>query len=272
MRILFLALFFCLWSISQAPVVLAGTRAFVEKPPPSEDTLCRGSDGNWYPLGARECLPRETVDQPPAAEELADTQEKTDATQASEGSGSRDELLLLAAILAAILLAAAAIMGASRLSRRASAPAANTATQSPEPAPRAQPDQPEMTSPVPLPLPVGEDLSESATPREPHGMDDEPVPADGRADLVVVWTGGPYTIEFTSKDEDDYWHRNTVDITGIMRDPLDGGWHLHGFCHLWREERDYDGASITTKILYKRRRWDLEDWITEIAGEDACSS
>jgi hypothetical protein len=57
-----------------------------------------------------------------------------------------------------------------------------------------------------------------------------------------------------------------------MRDPRDGGWHLHGFCHLWREERDYDGASIVTKILYKSRRWNLEDWITAVAGKEARGS
>ena len=123
-------------------------------------------------------------------------------------------------------------------------------------------------------LPVAsEDISTAPPPpAESEDVVDQPALADGEAVLVTVWTGAPCTVEFTWTDEDGDRHRNPVDITRIMRDPRDGGWHLHGFCHLWREERDYDGASIVTKILYKSRRWNLEDWISAMTDKEAPGS
>jgi hypothetical protein len=264
MHVRWLILSVCLSYVSQAPVVMAGTRGVVEEPARVEGELCKGWDGHWYRRGARECLPPET----------AGTQEETDATQASEGPGGQGQPLFLAVVVAIVAFAAAAIAAGLRNSRRAStseeapeAPPPDRAAQSPR-------DQPEMGPPVlssVLPL-SSEDISASPAPSDSEDVHEQPAPVHGEAGLVTVWTGAPCTVEFTCRDQDGDWHRNRVDITRILRDPRDGGWHLHGFCHLWREERDYDGASIVTKILYKSRRWTLEDWITAVAGEEARGS
>jgi hypothetical protein len=262
MRALSLALLTCLWCVSQALVVVAGTRATVEEPAQVEDELCRGWDGNWYRRGAKECQPPEPEGPPPAPTETVDTQEETDAAQASEGSGSQNQFLFLVAAIAVIALAAATIAAAVRTSRRASTSDAAPEAQPPATVAQSRPDQPEMERAAP---PVAsEDLSAGPAPGESEDVHDQPALVNGEARLV--------TVEFTCKDQDGEQHRNTVDITRIMRDPRDGGWHLHGFCHLWREERDYDGASIVTKILYKSRRWNLEDWITAVAGKEARGS
>ena len=270
MRVLLLVLSICLSCVSQAPVVVAGTRGVVEEPARVEDELCRGWDGNWYRRGARECLPPEAAEQSPAPAETAGTHEETDAAQASEGSGSPNQPLFLVVVVAVIALAAAAIAAVLRTSRRASTSDAEPEVQPPDRAAQSQPDQPEMERAAP---PVAsEDLSAAPAPGESDDVHDQSALVNGEARLVTVWTGAPCTVEFTCKDQDGDRHRNTVDITRIMRDPRDGGWHLHGFCHLWREERDYDGASIVTKILYKSRRWNLEDWITAVAGKEARGS
>ena len=235
-----------------------------------EDELCRGWDGNWYLPGAKECQPLESAEQPPAPTETADTQEETDAAQASEGSGSQSQFLFLVAAIAVIALAAAGIAAAVRTARRASPSNAEPQAQPTHTAAQRQPDQPEMERAAP---PVAsENLSAAPAPGESEDVHDQPALVNGEARLVTVWTGAPCTVEFTCKDQDGEQHRNTVDITRIMRDPRDGAWHLHGFCHLWREERDYDGASIVTKILYKSRRWNLEDWITAVAGKETGGS
>jgi hypothetical protein len=270
MRALSLALLTGLWCVSQAPAVLAGTRATVEDSARIEDELCRGWDGNWYLPGAKECQPLEAAAQSPAPPERADTQEETDAAQASEGSGSQSQFLFLVAAIAVIALAAAGIAAGVRIARRALPSDAEPGVQPPDRAAQSQPDQPEMERPVPPA--ASEDLSAGPAPGESEDVHDQPALVNGAAPLVTVWTGAPCTVEFTCKDPDGEQHRNTVDITRIMRDPRDGGWHLHGFCHLWREERDYDGASIVTKILYKSRRWNLEDWITAIAGKETRGS
>jgi hypothetical protein len=269
MRALSLALLTCLWCVSQAPAVLAGTRAAVEEPAQVEDELCRGWDGNWYLPGAKECQPLEAAEQPPAPTEAADTQEESGVAQASEGSGSQSQsqFLFLVAAIAVIALAAAGIAAGVRIARRASPSDAETEAQPTHTAAQSRPDQPEMEPATP---PVAsEDLSASPAPGESEDVHDQPALVSGEAPLVTVWSGAPCTVEFTCKDQDGEQHRNTVDITRIMRDPRDGAWHLHGFCHLWREERDYDGARIVTKILYKSRRWNLEDWITAVAGKEA---
>lgn len=154
-----------------------------------------------------------------------------------------------------------------RTARRASTPDAEPEAQPPPTAAQSRPDQPEVERAAPLV--ASEDLSAAPALGESENVDDQPALVSGEARLVTVWTGAPCTVEFTCKDQDGDRHRNTVDITRILRDPRDGAWHLHGFCHLWREERDYDGASIVTKILYKSRRWNLEDWITAVAGKEA---
>ena len=270
MRALSLALLTCLWCISQAPAVLAGTRATIEDSARIEDELCRGRDGNWYLPGAKECQPLEAAEQSPTPAETADTQEETDAAQASEGSGSQSQFLFLVAAIAVIALAAAGIAAGVRTARRASPSPAEPKAQPPHTAAQRQPDQPEMERAAP---PVAsENLSAAPAPGESEDVHDQPALGNGGARLVTVWTGAPCTVEFTCKDQDGEQHRNTVDITRIMRDPRDGGWHLHGFCHLWREERDYDGARIVTKILYKSRRWNLEDWITAVAGKETGGS
>lgn len=270
MRALSLALSTCLWCVSQAPAVLAGTRATVEDSARVEDELCRGWDGNWYLPGANECQPLEAEEQPPAPTETADTQEETDAAQASEGPGSQSQFLFLVATIAVIALAAAAIAAAVRIARRASPSDAEPQAQPPDRTAQSQPDQRQMERPAPPA--TSEDLCAAPAPGESEDVHDQPALVNGEARLVTVWAGAPCTVEFTCKDQDGEQHRNTVDITRIMRDPRDGGWHLHGFCHLWREERDYDGASIVTKILYKSRRWNLEDWITAVAGKETRGS
>jgi hypothetical protein len=202
--------------------------------------------------------------------EMADTQEEPDAAQASEGSGSQSQFLFLVAAMAVMALAAAGIAAAVRIARQASPSNAEPRAQPPDRTAQSRPDQPEMEPATP---PVAsEDFSASPAPGESEDIHDQPALVSGEAPLVTVWTGAPCTVEFTCKDQDGEQHRNTVDITRIMRDPRDGGWHLHGFCHLWREERDYDGASIVTKILYKSRRWTLEDWIAAVAGKEARGS
>ena len=266
MRALWAALLTCVCCVSQAPAVLAGTRAAVEEPARVEDELCRGWDGNWYRPGAKECQPPEPQGPPPAPTETADTQEETDAAQASEDSGSQSQFLFLVAAIAVIALAAAGIAAAVRTARRASTSDAEPEAQSPPTAAQSRPDQPEVERAAPLV--ASENLSAGPAPGESEDVRDQPALVNGEVHLVTVWTGAPCTVEFTCKDQDGDRHRNTVDITRIMRDPRDGGWHLHGFCHLWREERDYDGASIVTKILYKSRRWTLEDWIAAVAGKE----
>jgi hypothetical protein len=270
MRALLITLLTCLCCVSQAPVVVAGTRATVEEPAQVEDELCRGWDGNWYRRGAKECQPLEAEEPPPAPTEMAATQEGTDAAQASEGSGRPNQFLFLVAAIAVIALAAAGIAAALRTSRRASPSDAEPEAQPPDTAAQSRPDQPEMERAAP-PL-ASEDLCAAPAPRESEDVHDQPALVSGEARLITVWTGAPCTVEFTCKDQDGDRHRNTVDITRIMQDPRDGTWHLHGFCHLWREERDYDGASIVTKILYKSRRWNLEDWITAVAGKETGGS
>jgi hypothetical protein len=270
MRALWLALLTCVWCVSQTPAVLAGTRAAVEEPAQVEDALCRGWDGNWYRPGAKECQPLEPEGPPPAPTETADTQEETDAAQTSEGSGSQSQFLFLVAAIAVIALAAAGIAAAVRTARRASTSDAEPEAQPTHTAAQSQSDQPEVNRPAP---PVAsENLSAAPALGESEDVHDQPALVSGEARLVTVWTGAPCTVEFTCKDQDGDRHRNTVDITRILRDPRDGAWHLHGFCHLWREERDYDGASIVTKILYKSRRWNLEDWINAVAGTEARGS
>jgi len=270
MRVLLLVLSICLSCVSQAPVVVAGTRGVVEEPAQVDVELCRGRDGNWYRRGASEYLPPEAAEPSPAPIEKAGTQEATDAARASEGSGIQNQSLFVLAALAVIALAAAAIAVVLRASRRASTSDAELEAQPPDTAAQSQPDRPEMERAAP---PVAsEDLSADPATRESEDVHDQPALVSGEAPLVTVWSGAPCTVEFTCKDPDGEQHRNTVDITRIMRDPRDGGWHLHGFCHLWREERDYDGASIVTKILYKSRRWNLEDWITAVAGNEARNS
>lgn len=266
MRALLLILSICLWCALPAPVVVAGTRGVVEGPAQVEDALCRGWDGKWYPQGARECQPLEAAEQAPAPAETAASQ----AAQASAGTGSQDQLLFLGAALAVIALAAAVIAAVLRASRRASTPDAAPEAQPSDTAGRSPPDQPDVARPAP---PVAsEDVFAAPAPGESEAVHDQLALANAEARLITVWTGGPYRVEFTSKDQEGDWHRNTVDITRIMRDPRNGGWHLYGFCHLWREERDYEGASIVTKILYKSRRWTLEDWITAVAGKEARGS
>ena len=270
MRALLLTSWICFCCVLQAPVVFAGTRAVVEEPARVEDALCRGWDGNLYRRGSRECLPPQAAEQSPAPTETADSQEETDAAQSSEGSGSQNQFLFPVAAIAVIALAAAGIAAALRTSRRASPSDAEPEAQPTHTAAQSQPDQPQMERAAP---PVAsEDLSAAPAPGESEDVHDQPALLNREARLVTVWTGAPCTVEFTCKDQDGEQHRNTVDITRIMRDPRDGGWHLHGFCHLWREERDYDGARIVTKILYKSRRWNLEDWITAVAGKETRGS
>ncbi len=270
MRVRLLVLSICLSWVSQTPVVVAGTRGVVEEPAQFEEDLCRGWDGNRFRRGARECLSPETTEQSPAPTDSAGTHETTHAAQASEGSGSQNRFLFLVPVLAAIALAAAAIAAALRISRRASTSDAEPETQPVGTSAQSQPDQPEVGAATP---PVAsEDLSAVPVQGEPDDVLDQPARAEGEARLVTVWTGAPCTVEFTYKDEEGDWHRDTVDITRIMRDPRHGGWYLHGFCHLWREERNFDGASIVTKILYKSRRWNLEDWITTVTRKEARGS
>ena len=147
MRALSLALLTCVWCVSQAPAVLAGTRAAVEESARVEDELCRGWDGNWYRPGAKECQPPEPQGPPPAPTETADTQEETDAAQASEGSGSQSQFLFLVAAIAVIALAAAGIAAAVRTARRASTSDAEPEAQPPATAAQRRPDQPEMELP-----------------------------------------------------------------------------------------------------------------------------
>jgi hypothetical protein len=270
MRALSLALLTCVWCVSQAPAVLAGTRATIEDSARVEDELCRGWDGNWYRPGANECQPLEAEEQSPAPAEAADTQEESGVAQASEGSWSQSQFLFLVAAIAVIALAAAAIAAAVRTARRASPSNAELQAQPTPTAAQSQPDQPEMERPAPPA--ASENLSAGPASGESEDVHDQPALVNGEARLVRVWSGAPCTVEFTCKDQDGEQHRNTVDITRIMRDPRDGAWHLHGFCHLWREERDYDGARIVTKILYKSRRWNLEDWINAVAGTEARGS
>jgi hypothetical protein len=254
MRSLSLTSLICLWCISQVPVVVAGTRGFVEKPAQVENALCSGADGNWYPQGAQECQPQET----------AGTRQEAAVAEAPEGSGGTNQLLYLLAGVAATALAVAAIAAALRTPRRVSRSDAAPKAQPPDVAARSQADRPATQRPTPQV--ASEVLSAAPAPGASEQAQDQLALADGEAPLVTVWTGGPYTVEFTSKDQDGDWHRNTVDITSILRDRRDGGWHLRGFCHLWREERDYDRASIVTKILHKSRRWNLQDWIAAVAG------
>jgi hypothetical protein len=278
MRPLLLTLFIGLWSLLQVPVVLAGTRAVVEGPAQVEDELCRGWDGNLYRRGARECLPVEAPGQSPTPAEAADSLKKTDSAQAAEGSGSQHRVLfpaavmaVLVAVIALVAFAGAAIAAAWRNNaRRPSAPETKLVAPPLDTADQSRPGQPEMEGPE---RPVEcEDRSAGPAPGEAGDVRDQPAHVHGEAALITVWTGAPCTVEFTYKDLDGDWSRNTVDITSIMRDPQNGGWHLRGFCHLWREERDYDGTRIATKILYKSRRWNLEDWITAIAGKEARGS
>jgi hypothetical protein len=270
MRVRLLVLSIFLSWVSQAPVVVAGTRGVVEEPAQFGEELCRGWDGNWFRRGARECLSPETTEQAPAPTESAGTHEATHAAQASEGSGSQNQFLFLLPVLAAIAVAAVAIAATLRVSRRASTSDAEPEAQPADTSAQSQPDRPEM-GPAAPPI-ASEDLSAAPVQGESDDVQGQPARAEGEARLVTVWTGTPCTVEFTWKDQEGDWHRNTVDINRIMRDPRHGGWHLRGFCHLWREERDFDGASIVTKILYKSRRWDLEDWITAVTRNEARGS
>lgn len=272
MRSLLLTFWIVLWGVSQAPAVVAGTRAVVEGPRPVDDAPCRGWDGNLYPLGAPECLPLQPRDPSSAPDQTrASPADIEDAAQAPEDPGDQHPFLstvavtaVAVAVLGLLAFAAAAIATARRSSRPT--PVASPQAQARVMGAEDQPDQAEMDRPAP-------DVASEAPPAGPPwgGTEDvqgRGVPAPGGADLVTVWTGGPCRIEFTSQDPDGDRRRHTVDITSILRDSRNGGWHLRGFCHLWREERDYDGASIVTKILYKSRRWGLEDWIKTVAGEE----
>jgi hypothetical protein len=291
MRALSLALLICSWCISEAPAVLAGTRATIDDSAQFEVERCMGRDGNWYLPGAKECQPPEEK-QPLVPSEAADTQEATGAARTSEAPTSpRHSLFLAAAAAAVISLAAIVIATVFGTTRRASKSTPKPDAQPPDTAALRRSVQRQIKHPPPPVAPANLSPPHSAPPTPPPLAEQTPAPTvmpvpappsgesaevrdqpagdEGQARLVTVWTGPPCTVEFTHKDQDGDWHRNTVDITRIMRDPRDGGWHLHGFCHLWQEERDYDGASIVTKILYKRRRWNLEDWIAAVAGREA---
>jgi hypothetical protein len=292
MRALSLALFICLWCFSEAPTVLAGTRAVVEDPAPIEEDLCKGWDGYWHRPGAKECQPQEAEEPPTASTEPADAQEETDAAGASEASGSPHGGWFLAAVaIAVISLAAVVIAAVSRTSGRAFKATLEPETQPPDTAVQNQPGEGEAKDPPPVatespslqqatpptpPLLAEQAPAQDVTPapaptseEEAVDIHDQPVLDEAKARLVTVWTGPPRTVEFTCQDEDGERHRKTVDVSRISRDPQDGGWYLHGFCHLWREEQDFDAASIVTKILYKSRRWNVEDWIASVTGKDA---
>jgi len=270
MRTLLLALLTCLWCVSQAPAVFAGTRAKIDDSASIDDARCKGWDGNWYRPGAKECQPLEADRPPPAPRETADKPQVTDAARSPEGSGSQNHFLSLVAAIAVIALAAAGIAAVLRTSRRGTTSGAEPEAYPPAAVPHTPTDRPEADCAAPAS--ASKDLSEGPAPRASEDVHDQLALDSGEAHLVTVWTGAPCTVEFTNTDADGERHRNTVDITRIMRDPRDGSWHLHGFCHLWREERNYDGASIVSKILYKSRRWALEDWITAVAGKQARDS
>jgi hypothetical protein len=260
MRAVSLALFVCLWGISQGPAVLAGTRATIEDSARINRDLCRGEDGNWYPAGAQQCQPTAADRQPAAATEAADLQNTTEAARASETPASPPHVSFLAAFFAVVVsLVAIAITAVLRTSQRASKAASKPEVQPPNTAAQSQSGQ-WMIQPRPSPM-AGESL-----PPPPSTSPTLPVLAE-QARLIDAWTGPACTVEFTYQNGDGERHRRKVGVTRISRDPTTNGWYLHGFCHLEQRERSFEADGILTKLLYKSRRWDLEDWIKTVAGE-----
>lgn len=291
MRVVSLALFICLWCFLQGPAVLAGTRATLEESARINGELCRGGDGNWYPAGAKQCQPLEADRQPAATTKAADPKNETESARASETPWWPRYVLFLAAVVSLVAIAIAAIF---RSSQRASKATSKPEVQPPDTAAQ-RPSGPWMIQPQPLPV-AGESLSPppsipptppvlaehtpplavtsapTPTSAEPAGIHDQPAPAEEKARLINAWTGPSCTLEFTYQDLDGERQRRKVGVTRISRDPKNNGWHLHGFCHLEQRERDFEADAIVTKVLYKSRRWDLEDWITTVAGEQVRDS
>lgn len=132
---------------------------------------------------------------------------------------------------------------------------------------------PEPPVEITIPLHLQEDLPPTpvfATGTKPAQVDDDDdALSEWRARLVTSWSGPPRTVEFTYESREGKRRSRTVDVTRISRDPKKDTWYLQGFCHWRQEERAFDTLCIMSKIRDGGRRWEIEDWITKVAGHEA---
>lgn len=88
-----------------------------------------------------------------------------------------------------------------------------------------------------------------------------------KADLVTLWEGGPIEIEFTYETE-EATTRRSVSLIRVARNSR-RDLYLIGICHERKEERTFNLDRVTTKILYKSRRYIHPEFLEEVLGINA---
>lgn len=270
----------------------------------TEDLFCQGRDGSWYLPGAKECQPipplatKVGTVEPKAA--LAQRAPSEPQKSASEQRHGRAWLWSAVAVLLALVFAAlaAGFLGSKKRSKpavrsvvrpqctypsgRPAAPGVEVLSTVPSPTIEVLSTVPALTRAMNLsppryiptnpPATVAQEPPASVQkvkrPLAVAAVDESLELARWKARLVPIWIGTPRTIEFTYESRDGGRHRRKVNVVRISRDAQQDSWYFHGFCHMRKEDRTFNTISITTKILEGNRRWEIEDWITEVAGHE----
>ena len=106
----------------------------------------------------------------------------------------------------------------------------------------------------------------SADSKQPGAKDNYKNIRDWESDLTTVWAG-EYEIEFTYEKRDSSRSRRKIKLREVCFDRK-SRIYLKGFDHGRDEQRTFNIDNITTKILLKSKRYDVDDFLEEVLGLD----
>lgn len=89
---------------------------------------------------------------------------------------------------------------------------------------------------------------------------------DWESDLTTAWAG-VCDIEFTYEKRDSSRSRRKVKLLEVCIDRKSRV-YLKGFDHGRDDKRTFNTDKITTKILIKNKRYDIDDFLEEVLGLD----
>ena len=89
---------------------------------------------------------------------------------------------------------------------------------------------------------------------------------DWESDLTTAWAG-EYEIEFTYEKRDSSRSRRKIKLREVCFDKK-SRIYLKGFDYGRDEQRSFNINNITTKILLKSKRYDVDEFLDEVLGLD----
>lgn len=106
----------------------------------------------------------------------------------------------------------------------------------------------------------------SSEDKQPGTMDNYKNIRDWENDLTTVWAG-EYDIEFTYEKRNSSRSRRKVKLKEVCFDRK-SRIYLKGFDYARDEQRTFNVENITTKVLVKSKRYDVDDFLEEFLGLD----